>query len=208
MHGASWQRGESARGQGDIETAMVYYRQAKNLGFKTEALPISPANYFSTWRTKSLENGTILLDNFDSHLTLSDRFITDNNVEQITKRERDGTVVIEFENTLDFRDKLAFNIFPNPYRIKLPPTYDHLLVRAKVSHGSFLSIATVVDDNRERPISYFEGNDQWETFEVPIKGDILRQVKIVLSEPGNQRNSVLHYKTELDWMVVATCSLS
>lgn len=64
-------------------------------------------------------------------------------------------------------------------------TYWHTLyLKAKVGKGSFLTVDLGYDTEVERVISYYEGQNTWQKFIIPIKSNEVRAIYISLGEPA------------------------
>lgn len=139
------------------------------------------------WRERLMPDGQILLDDF----VTPDFWKVDevnSNVTAVTLQSTDSIVHISYPDRPDTRDRLAYSLFPNPDQVPLG-YHRTLAVRVQVATNSYLTLETVTDGMRQRHLDYVQGRGEWQILRLPLEGDILKEIKIIISEPDGPSDS-------------------
>jgi hypothetical protein len=146
-----------------------------------DIIPTERGDLFITWdktrwgiRSDSHpKNASVSIDPSTQHLTLS------------------------YKNRLDERDSVGY-AWGGP--LELPYWHTVRLV-AKIHPGSTLILETVTENGSTRHVSYYGGTGDWEEFLLPLDGNQLRFLYILLSERSAQVTTPEH-KVEIQPVVL------
>ena len=178
--------GEYHRFQGDVDEAAHWYLQA----VESDPFPLWQDSLSYMLRNGLLPDGNILIDDFsdmrgwvpDSH----------NNAVDARFERIDRVTSISYRNLPAQRDLLAYSLYPNP--LEMPLAHHAVLsIRVKLELGSYLTLEEVTLSNgRTRHLNYYRGTGEWETLKFSITGDILGEIKLIVSEPNEPREANIY----------------
>jgi hypothetical protein len=179
--------------QGDLTTAIHWYSLAAQHSDEF----IWPSLADLQWQHQLTSDGHVLLDDF-KQANLWRKEEGNSNITNLTFQVADSVTYINFTNQLQQRDRLAYSLYPN--WAKIPIGYHQILaIRVKISPDSYFTLETVIDDLRTRHLNYIQGNGEWQIIKIPLSGNILKEVKIILSEPV-EMNTATQYQFWFDWI--------
>ena len=108
-----------------------------------------------------------------------------------------GVLSMSYQNLVGYRDWFAYLSNPN---INIH-TFTELDLRIKGKPGTFLTVETVIDHLRSRPISYQPLPVEWTTWTIPIHGDVLNDILIGIPEFTSADSPVI-YQLSVDWIAL------
>jgi hypothetical protein len=183
--------GEYNRYHGDLQAALKWYHVA----VRAMAEPRWQSSLSHIPLNDLLPDGNLLINDL-SDLERLELVEGDTNVADFTLKNNNGIVSISFDNDFDERDRLAYVLHTGDIPLAYHPV---LTLRFKSSSG-YLSLATLIDGDRQRQISYYQGDGDWEILSVPLEGDMLEKLYFKFDEPGESPQYVEVYKFWVDWI--------
>jgi hypothetical protein len=110
----------------------------------------------------------------------------------------DGILTMSYQNDLEKRD-----FFTYQFNIKnfLLNENNELVIRLKGNYQTYLTIETVVKEERYRPVSYTIVPDEWSIWFIPLEHGELSNITIGISEPDNTITNQ-KYEIQIDWIGV------
>jgi hypothetical protein len=167
----------SHRWQRDWTNAAIWFRRA------AEAEPYPPVQsslLIPAFIDLNAE-GNLVIDWEDTYWRFAGGSLSyPGNQASVTAPQDDGTITISYHNDLSRMDHFEYS-----WNGQLQLSYWRTAkLSIRIHPGTYFTIETLSEQERIRPIGYYEGTGQWEEFSFPIKGALLQQVLISLSEPS------------------------
>jgi len=110
----------------------------------------------------------------------------------------DGILTMSYDNDLEKRDFFTYYFIINNVYVN---EYNELVFRLKSDTHSYLTIETVLNGERSRPVSYANVPNQWSIWFVPFEQGELSNITIGISEPDNILTNQT-YEIQIDWIGV------
>jgi tetratricopeptide (TPR) repeat protein len=108
-----------------------------------------------------------------------------------------GVLEIFYENTPEQRDTFSF---ASAFNIPIW-NYEKLLIKLKGDQGTLVSIETVIDGDRTRPISYKPVPYDWQIWELTLQGKYLNEIVVGTGENA-ATSSPQSYMLLIDWIAI------
>jgi hypothetical protein len=107
----------------------------------------------------------------------------------------EGVLRMHYRNSPEQRDGFAYQTMPN---VSISQ-FSELVMNLKGKPGTLLTIELVVDGKRSRPLSYRSVPLEWDTWILPIEGEVLNEILIGIGEPESVPTPH-EYRLFLDWI--------
>lgn len=115
-----------------------------------------------------------------------------------TLTHRDGYTELSYQNIPQTRQIVAYDFEPR----FIITNYKELVLKLKTTSHTFITIDLLIDSRWMRPIAYQQlGSADWHELSLPIRGDLLEDIRLSVSEPTDQMQvEASGYALVLDWI--------